>query len=177
MSNLDFMGRIAEGKILEAMEEGKFDNLPGKGKPIVFDEDPLTPPHLRMMNRILRNANVLPEWMQVYRDIEAEQKQLVELHRKVLREHRRWGARLANSGDDAAAARQYAAWHERSRDTYYRALKGLNSAILKFTIIAPTTAKAIGTYKIDSEMAAYDADVPVLARTPAIPAAGAPSER
>ena len=50
MSNLDFMRRIAEGKIQEAIEEGKFDNLPGKGKPIVFDEDPLTPPHLRMVN-------------------------------------------------------------------------------------------------------------------------------
>ena len=34
MSNLDFMGRIAVGKIQEAIEEGKFDNLPGTGKPI-----------------------------------------------------------------------------------------------------------------------------------------------
>ena len=69
--------RVAERRIEEAMEEGKFDNLPGKGKPIVFDDDPMTPPHLRLVNRILKNANILPEWLQIYRDIEVERKQLL----------------------------------------------------------------------------------------------------
>lgn len=176
MSNLDFMGRIAEGKIQEAIEEGKFDNLPGNGKPIVFDEDPLTPPHLRMMNRILRNANVLPEWMQIYRDIESEQRQLVELRRKIGREYQRWSARLELAQDHAGTVRQYAAWHAKSRNSYLQALKSLNSAILKFTIVAPSTAKAIGTYKIDAEMAAYDGDMPPRVTVPVIPSAEAGSE-
>src|SRR5689334_22802808 len=57
----DVIARVAERKIQEAIDEGAFDNLPGKGKPLVFDDDPMTPPHLRLANRILRNANVLPE--------------------------------------------------------------------------------------------------------------------
>src|SRR5437763_1892288 len=39
MIDADVMARIAESKIQEAIDEGKFDNLPGKGKPLVFDDD------------------------------------------------------------------------------------------------------------------------------------------
>ena len=160
MSNLEFMGRIAEGKILEAMEEGKFDNLPGKGKPIVFDDDPMTPPHLRMVNRILRNANVLPEWMQVLRDIEAEQKHLIGLHRRIIRDNQKWATRLARTPPLPGAARQYAIWHDGSRAAYLKLLKSLNSSILKFTLIAPSTAQPMRSYKVEAEMAAFDLDVP-----------------
>ena len=48
--NPDIIAEVAEREIREAIEEGKFDNLPGKGKSIVFDDDPMTPPHLRMAN-------------------------------------------------------------------------------------------------------------------------------
>ena len=48
--NFEIMGRVAEQKIQEAIEEGKFDNLPGKGKPIVFDDDMFTPSHIRLAN-------------------------------------------------------------------------------------------------------------------------------
>ena len=51
-------GRIAERKIQEAIEEGAFDDLPGKGQPIDLDDDPMTPPHLRLSNRVLKNAGV-----------------------------------------------------------------------------------------------------------------------
>ena len=39
MIDPEVIARVAERKIQEAIEEGKFDNLPGKGKPIVFEED------------------------------------------------------------------------------------------------------------------------------------------
>ena len=38
---------IAERKIEEAMQEGKFDDLPGKGKPLPLDEEWFAPPELR----------------------------------------------------------------------------------------------------------------------------------
>ena len=60
----EIIAKVAERKIQEAIEEGKFDNLPGKGKPIVFDDDPMTPADLRMATKILKNAGVLPDWMQ-----------------------------------------------------------------------------------------------------------------
>src|SRR5579862_9763247 len=68
---LDWMHTIAERKIQEAMEEGLFDNLPGKGKPLVLDDDPLTPPELRLVHHVLKNANVAPGWIAMEKEIEA----------------------------------------------------------------------------------------------------------
>lgn len=160
MSNLDFMGRIAEGKIQEAIEEGKFDNLPGKGQPIVFDDDPMTPPHLRVLNRILKNANVLPEWIQIQRDLDLERKQIRDMRLRLIRENDRWAQRLAQMPRHTAAMREYTTWHTASRAAYLRMLKGINASILKFTLAAPSTAAPLRSYKIDAEMEALDMDFP-----------------
>jgi Domain of unknown function (DUF1992) len=47
---------LAERKIAEAIERGEFDDLPGAGKPLELEDDPLVPEELRMAYRILRNA-------------------------------------------------------------------------------------------------------------------------
>ena len=51
---------IAERKIAEAAAHGEFDNLPGAGRPLELDEDPLVPEEQRMAHRILRNAGFKP---------------------------------------------------------------------------------------------------------------------
>ncbi|GAB6037822.1 DUF1992 domain-containing protein [Fundidesulfovibrio butyratiphilus] len=52
---------IAEQRILEAMEKGEFDNLPGKGKPLDLDDDANVPEDLRMAYKLLKNAGYAPE--------------------------------------------------------------------------------------------------------------------
>ena len=52
---------IAEKKIAEALARGDFDDLPGRGRPLDLEEDPLVPEDLRMAYRILRNAGYVPE--------------------------------------------------------------------------------------------------------------------
>jgi len=49
-----------EALIAKARRDGAFDNLPGRGKPLVLDDDSDVPPEQRMARRILRNANVAP---------------------------------------------------------------------------------------------------------------------
>lgn len=51
---------LAERKIAEAIERGEFDRLPGAGKPLDLEDDPLVPEELRMACRILRNAGYRP---------------------------------------------------------------------------------------------------------------------
>ena len=41
---MDFFERIAENRILEAIEAGLFDNLQGKGKPLNLEDDSHIPP-------------------------------------------------------------------------------------------------------------------------------------
>jgi DnaJ homologue, subfamily C, member 28, conserved domain len=51
---------VAEERIQEAIRRGEFDNLPGVGRPLALDEDPLVPAELRIANRILSNAGLVP---------------------------------------------------------------------------------------------------------------------
>ena len=62
---MDILTKIAEQRIREAMERGEFDNLPSQGKPLKLDDLVGVPEPLRMGYKILKNAGVLPEEMQL----------------------------------------------------------------------------------------------------------------
>lgn len=51
---------LAERKIEEAVSRGELDNLPGAGRPLALDDDPLIPEALRLAYRILKNAGFVP---------------------------------------------------------------------------------------------------------------------
>ncbi len=57
---MEFFTKIAENRILEAIEAGQFDNLEGKGQPLRFEDESHIPPELRMAYKILKNADCLP---------------------------------------------------------------------------------------------------------------------
>ncbi len=66
---MDMLAKIAEQKIREAIERGEFDNLPFHGKPIIPEDLSGVPEHLRMGYKIMKNAGVLPQEMQLKKDI------------------------------------------------------------------------------------------------------------
>lgn len=57
MSALD---HLAETRIAAAIAAGELANLPGEGRPLDLDDDPLVPEELRVAFRILRNAGFVP---------------------------------------------------------------------------------------------------------------------
>src|SRR5205823_7042784 len=60
---------VAEQKILEAIDQGLFDNLAYRGRPVRLDEDEGIPPELRMAFKILRDAGCLPPEVELRREI------------------------------------------------------------------------------------------------------------
>ena len=52
--------KIVEERILKAQKKGEFDNLPGSGKPLVFDDDRCVSEDLRLAYKILKNADLVP---------------------------------------------------------------------------------------------------------------------
>lgn len=68
-SIVDFLHNIAEERIKKAQEEGAFDNLPGKGKPLKLDDDSSVPEDLRLSFKVLKNANCLPLEMELRKEI------------------------------------------------------------------------------------------------------------
>lgn len=51
---------LVEQRIADAIAAGAFEDLPGAGKPLEFDDDRLVPEELRIAHRILKNAGFLP---------------------------------------------------------------------------------------------------------------------
>jgi hypothetical protein len=62
--------RLIEEKLRQAMADGEFDNLSGKGKPIDLTAYFATPEDLRLGYSILKNANVIPEEVSLLKEIE-----------------------------------------------------------------------------------------------------------
>lgn len=59
---LTILQTLAEQKIAQAMQEGLFDDLPGRGQPLKLDDDSHIPQDMRMAHRILKNSgHVSPE--------------------------------------------------------------------------------------------------------------------
>jgi hypothetical protein len=63
---------LIDKKIREAMEQGEFDDLAGKGLPIDTSAHPFEDPEMRLAHRMLRNAGFAPSWIEERKDIDSE---------------------------------------------------------------------------------------------------------
>lgn len=70
---------LAEQRIEEAIRRGEFDHLPGAGKPLVFEDEPLVSPEQRMVNRILKNAGFSPREILLRKEIAALRQEIAAL--------------------------------------------------------------------------------------------------
>ena len=95
---MDILAKIAEQKIREAIERGEFDDLPFHGIPVIPEDLSSVPEELRMAYKLLKNAGVLPEELQVRKEIltlqdlinachdeETRQQLVVQMNEKILR--------------------------------------------------------------------------------------------
>ncbi len=160
--SLDFFDKLAERKVQEAVDEGLFDNLPVKGKPLTFDE-PTGIPYAEMVaNKIMQNAGVLPEWMQTQKDLEAEQNALTKLRAHLIAENRKRHTKIAYLPADHIAVTQYFAWHTHSLTLYHHKRKQLNSLTLKLSLVAPSTVTVPGLCNVEEEIKAFSAEFPLI---------------
>jgi len=68
--------KSVDEKIEEAITRGEFENLPGKGEPLDLDAYFAMPEHLRMAYSILKNSDIIPEEIELLRQIEDLKKSL-----------------------------------------------------------------------------------------------------
>ncbi len=67
-------GRIVEEQIRDAQKNGEFDDLAGQGRPLnVDDELTALEGDLKMAHHILKNADALPFWIELDKEIRARQ--------------------------------------------------------------------------------------------------------
>ncbi|HXF47069.1 MAG TPA: DnaJ family domain-containing protein [Burkholderiaceae bacterium] len=105
---------IVERRIAEAIARGEFDHLPGAGKPLALDDDPLVPDELRVAYRILKNAGFVPPELEHCAEIgrllaAIESEAIAPDGGRAGKRLRALLLQLEASGRHATAAR---AWHE-----------------------------------------------------------------
>jgi len=66
---MDIFARIAERRIMEAMENGEFENLEGMGKPLTFEDETWIPEDLRIAYRLLKNAGYIPPEIELRNEV------------------------------------------------------------------------------------------------------------
>lgn len=66
---MDALARIAERKILEAIEAGELTSEKWKNKPLPLDDDRFVPEDLKMAYKILKNSGYLPPEIETRKEI------------------------------------------------------------------------------------------------------------
>jgi len=66
---MDWLERLTEERIREAMEQGEFDDLPLAGKPLPLESNASVPEDLRLAYKILKDAGVLPPEIELRKEI------------------------------------------------------------------------------------------------------------
>ena len=157
--NLDWTALIADRKIKEAMDAGEFDNLVGKGEPIRIEDDPFTPPEVRVAHKLLKNANALPQWLQMEKDIEREREGVAPYIERGLRA-------VAQGKNQASKARVAARLRSETRDR----IDLVNTLILKYNEIAPASCQRVfAPFAMKRELATLDERIEALIESSAAP--------
>jgi hypothetical protein len=68
---------LIDEQIQDAMRKGHFADLPGSGKPLKLDADPNTPENLRMAHKLMRDNDIMPDWMVQGKELDAARDQLL----------------------------------------------------------------------------------------------------
>jgi DnaJ family protein C protein 28 len=137
---------LANHRIREAMRVGDFDELPGKGQPLNRTEDSSD-----ISVKILKNANVLPEWVEVGKvvrervrglraSIEPFVKQVVE-------------AQPASLADAMRQLKGVPGWVSAKGEFQVR-LDKVNAEIAKHNRMAPNAVMHMMPIKLETEVSA-----------------------
>lgn len=137
-----------EDHIRKAMEEGKFDDLPGKGKPIQWDENPLVEPDWQLAFRMLRNAGFALPWMETRKEIEAQ----LETARATLK--RAWEWTQAGSGDGQPPTFLDDEW-QRVLGAFRAQIAEINKRIFNYNLDVPLPRFQRPPVDADAEIQAF----------------------
>ncbi|CAL5387667.1 dnaJ homolog subfamily C member 28-like [Camellia sinensis] len=119
---------IVEQRIWHSMEEGQFENLPGKGKPLDLNTNPHADPAEDTLYRILSRNKCAPEW--------------VELNKEIRYDIAGWRLALQR----ASAHRENgnnSKWIE-SSEALKLQLRSINNKVFKYNLIVPFGRQMFG---------------------------------
>ncbi len=135
-----------EDILRKAMEEGKFDNLRGKGKPLHLDNtNPHADPDWELAYGMLKDAGYSLPWIETRKGIEAE----IEAARKDLK--LAWEVYQEEYSQSGITPYVLAEW-DRARQAFHKKLDALNQRIRNYNLDVPAVRFQRPTLNFESEI-------------------------
>jgi DnaJ family protein C protein 28 len=134
-----------EELINKAIGEGKFDDLPGKGKPMRLDENPHADPEWRLAHHMLHSSGYTLPWIALRQEIEHD----LEAARGALR--RAWEWRAKKLAESAPPEEIEAEW-QRGIKTFEHKIAKINRQIADYNIQTPSEKLQLTLRKLEREL-------------------------
>ncbi|CAJ1968800.1 unnamed protein product [Sphenostylis stenocarpa] len=122
------MINVVEQRIWHSMEEGQFENLPGKGKPLKLDTNPHADPAEDTLYRILSKNGCAPEW--------------VELNKEIRSKISEWRMSLKKAWANKCSG-DHSEWVESSENLKSQ-LREINDKVFRYNLIVPFGRQMFG---------------------------------
>ncbi len=120
-----------EELLRKAMQDGKFDDLPGKGKPLRLDgTNPFADPEWELAYRMLKESGYSLPWIETLHEIENDH----ALARKELQ--RAWKWRMIYLSAEVPDEKASAEW-KRAQSAFKEKLEALNKRIRDYNLQVP----------------------------------------
>ncbi|KAG8234071.1 hypothetical protein J437_LFUL013567 [Ladona fulva] len=133
--------RLVEDLIQESMAKGEFDNLTGKGKPLQQQNyNPYVDFVTHKINQVLVENGFTPEWITLQKEIAEEKAAILE---SISTDRSYYGPNPLESLE----AKQ---WISKVKK-HEKAVKQLNSKIVKFNLLVPILEKQMFLFNLEKE--------------------------
>ncbi|KAJ8533873.1 hypothetical protein K7X08_007197 [Anisodus acutangulus] len=119
---------VVEQRIWHSMEEGQFENLPGKGKPLDLNTNPHADPAEDTLYRILSKNKCAPEW--------------VELNKEIRNNVAEWRSALKKAWTHSGSVGD-SKWIEASGSLKLR-IRDINNKVFRYNLIVPFGRQMLG---------------------------------
>jgi len=120
-----------EDHIRKALEDGKFDDLPGKGKPLNLDDNPYADPDWQLAHHMLKSGGFTLPWIQARQEIDAQ----VEAARTTLARAWEWRGRSLQSSQPYP---QVEAEWQRAIRAFEEQVEKINQKIFDYNLQTPS---------------------------------------
>lgn len=148
---------LVDRMLEDAKESGAFEDLPGTGQPLAFEDESHIPEDLRMAHRLLKEHDLVPEWIMLAKDIDVMRERLINNMRRGLRAYR--GALGdANRSNNFDRRQQIETTWRRAQQTYSEAAAKLNREILRYNLKVPPGFPQLAQFDIERELARLQSD-------------------
>jgi DnaJ homolog subfamily C member 28 len=127
------------------MEDGRFDNLPGKGKPLRLDSNPFEDPEWRLAHHVLHSSGYTLPWIDARREIDAA----LEQARDALR--RSWARRTQALEENEARVCLDAEW-ENSVERFRQQVALINKRIFSYNLEVPSERFQLRQLNVEREL-------------------------